>query len=36
MRFRVVEIEDPIVQAMFETYAILALDTTRYNMFHTT
>ncbi len=36
MRIRVVEIEDPIVQTMFETYAILALDTTKYNTFHTT
>ena len=36
MRFRVVEIEDPIVQTVFETYAILALCTTRYNTFHTT
>ena len=36
MRFRVVEIEDPEVQTVFETYAILALDTKRYNTFHTT
>ena len=36
MRFRVVEIEDPIVQTVFETYAILALCTTDYNTFHTT
>ena len=36
MRFRVVEIEDPVKQTMFETYAILALDTTRFNTFRTT
>ena len=36
MRFRVVEIVDPKVQTVFETYAILALDTARYNTFHTT
>ena len=36
MRFRVVEIEDPLVQTVFETYAILALNTTDYNTFHTT
>lgn len=36
MRFRVVEIENPVVQTVFETYAILALDTKEYNTFHTT
>ena len=36
MTVRVVEIEDQRVQAVFETYAILALGTTRYNTFHTT
>ena len=36
MRFRVVQIEDPVAQTIFETYAILALDTTHYNSFHTT
>ena len=36
MRIRVVEIVDPIVQTVFETYAILALGTTHYNTFHTT
>ena len=36
MRFRVVEVEDPVVQTVFETYAILALCTTRFNTFHTT
>ena len=36
MRFRVVEIKAPEVQTVFETYAILALCTTRFNTFHTT
>ena len=36
MRFRVVAIENPVVQTVFETYAILALDTRKYNTFHTT
>ncbi len=36
MTVRVVEIQDQRVQTIFETYAILALDTTRYNTFHTT
>ena len=36
MRFRVVEIEDPVVQTVFETYANLASCTTRFNTFHTT
>ena len=36
MRVRVVEIEDQRVQTIFETYAILALDTTLYNTFYTT
>ena len=36
MRFRVVEIEDPVVQTVFEPYATLALATTQFNTFHTT
>ena len=36
MTVRVVEIECQRVQAVFETYAILALGTTLYNTFHTT
>lgn len=36
MSFRVVEIEDPRVQYIFEVYATLALETTRYNTFDTT
>ena len=36
MTVRVVEIEDQQCQAIFETYAVLALGTTRYNTFHTT
>lgn len=33
MLVRVVEVEDPIEQTIFEVYAALALDTTRYNNF---
>ena len=36
MRIRAVEINDPLVQTIFEIYAVIALDTTRYNRFHTT
>ena len=36
MRIRAVEINDPLVQTVFEIYAIIALDTTHYNKFHTT
>ena len=36
MQIRAVEINDPIVQTVFETYAIIALGTTRYNACHTT
>ena len=36
MTVRAVAIEDQRVQTIFETYAILALDTTLYNTFYTT
>ena len=36
MRIRAVEINAPLVQTVFEIYAVIALDTTRYNKFHTT
>ena len=36
MRIRAVEIYDPLVQTVFEIYAVIALGTTRYNKFHTT
>ena len=36
MDIRAVEINDPLIQTVFETYAIIALGTTRYNTFHTT
>ena len=36
MRIRAVAIEYPIAQTVFEIYAIIALDTTHYNRFHTT
>ena len=36
MRIRAVEINDPLVQTVFEIYAIIALGTTHYNKFHTT
>ena len=36
MTVRAVDIEDQLVQTIFETYAILALGTTQYNTFHTT
>ena len=36
MRIRAVEINDPLVQTVFEIHAIIALGTTHYNKFHTT
>ena len=36
MRIRAVEINDPLVQTVFEIYAVIALGTTRYNTFQTT
>ena len=35
MEVRVVEVTDSVVQAVFEIYAALTLDTTRYNRFDT-
>ena len=35
MEVRVVEIMDPVLQAVFEIYAALTLGTTRYNRFDT-
>ena len=36
MRILAVAIDDPIAQTVFAIYAIIALDTTHYNKFHTT
>ena len=36
MTIRAVKITEDVVQYLFEAYAILALDTKRYNKFHTT
>jgi predicted GIY-YIG superfamily endonuclease len=35
MKIRVIQIDDPFTQALFEIYAVLTLDTTRYNDFST-
>ena len=35
MPVRVIEINDPIVQTIFEVYAVMHLDTTEYNDFDT-
>lgn len=35
MQVRVIKIDDPIMQTLFEVYASMALDTTRYNDFCT-
>ena len=36
MRIRAVEITDPLVQTVFEIYAVIELGTTHYNKFRTT
>ena len=36
MRIRAVGISDPLVQTVFEIYAVIELGTTSYNKFHTT
>jgi len=35
MKIRVIEIEEPFAQALFEIYAVLTLNTTKYNDFST-
>jgi hypothetical protein len=35
MSVRAIEIDDQVIQTLFEVYAILALDTIEYNDFHT-
>jgi len=35
MKIRAVQIDDPIIQTLFEVYVALAFDTTEYNDFDT-
>jgi len=35
MRIRMMEIDDPVTQTIFEVYAALKLNTTKYNDFDT-